>query len=302
MDPKRELEGVAYALYGYHRIRSAVVSSAVGVPISRPTDPRPHSRDPNETDDMPADRPAAPTDVDPPARPRADGPYQPVSQTIFRGVRDRILSGELEPGARILQEAIAEEYGVSRLPVREALRLLESAGLLTLKPHSGAHVARIDVEEGMELYRLREAVEPLLIDESVRHLTDEQKDEIVRRAAAVEEHAGDPSRWLLEDREFHLATFEGARMGQTRELVQRFWNQTQHYRRAHIAGMTREQLEIVHMEHRLIVDAILRGDPREAAERQRSHIRRTRIDLVRREAAKADAATGPKRRRRAPKE
>jgi len=248
---------------------------------------------------MPADSPSAPEANDPPERPRADGPYQPVSQTIFRGVRDRILSGELAPGARILQESIAEEYGVSRIPVREALRLLESAGLLTLKPHSGAHVARVDVEEGIELYRLREVVEPLLLEESVRRLTDEQKAEIVARARAVEEHAGDASRWLMEDREFHLATFVGARKGHTRELVQRFWNQTQHYRRAHISGMTAEQLEVVHMEHRLIVDAILRGDAVEAAERQRSHIRRTRVDLVRREAEAAEVA--PKRRRRAPK-
>jgi DNA-binding GntR family transcriptional regulator len=231
---------------------------------------------------------------------RSDAAFEPISVVIFRGIRDLILSGELEPGSRIGQEAIAEQYGVSRLPVREALRLLESAGLATLVPHSGARVARVDLAECVELYRLREAVEPLLIDESVRHLTPEQRDEIAERARRVEASAGDRTTWLEEDRQFHLATFQGAKMGHARELVQRFWNQTQQYRRAHISGMTPEQLEIVHIEHRLIVDAIRRGDAEDAADRQRAHIRRTRVDLAaREEQTRADEA--PKRRRRGPK-
>jgi DNA-binding GntR family transcriptional regulator len=206
--------------------------------------------------------------------------YEPVSTVILRGVRQLILSGELSPGERIRQEALAAEYGVSRIPVREALRQLENEGLVTLVPHSGARVARVDFDECIELYRMREALEPEVLAVSVPHLSEEDIAELRAHMETVEAAAGDALRWLTEDRQFHLASYRAAPMPRALQLVEGFWNQTQQYRRAYVASLPPDRLDIVHLEHRLILDAIERRDAPDAAERQRQHIRRTRVGLL----------------------
>lgn len=205
-----------------------------------------------------------------------------ASAVILDGVREAILSGEYAPGSRIGQESIGAQYGVSRLPVREALRELESEGLVTLIPHSGARVARFDVAECVEIYKLREAVEPLLIEDAAPRLSEEDIAELRVLARQITESADDLPRWLQLDREFHLATLKASHMRRSLDLIRRLWNQTQHFRRAHVADLTPEQLEIVHMEHALIVDALERADPADAADRVRSHVRRTRVMLMQR--------------------
>src|SRR3954447_25004822 len=116
----------------------------------------------------------------------AENGYEPASNEILRGVRELILDGVLSPGERIRQETLATEYGVSRIPVREALRQLESEGLVTLVPHSGARVARVDFDECVELYQMREALEPEVLRESVPHLTEEQIADLRERMETVE--------------------------------------------------------------------------------------------------------------------
>ena len=206
--------------------------------------------------------------------------YRPASELILDGVRQLILRGELKPGERIRQEALATEYGVSRIPVREALRQLENEGLVSLVPHSGARVSRVDLSECVELYRLREAIEPLVLAASVPNLTEEQIADLRERMHAIEAAAGDVHTWLAEDRQFHLATYRGADMPRALRMVEGFWNQTQQYRRAYVGNLAPERLEIVHLDHRLILDAIERRDAEDAGDRQRAHIRRTRVGLL----------------------
>jgi DNA-binding GntR family transcriptional regulator len=219
-----------------------------------------------------------PTDV---AEPDADG-YQPISATILRGVRDLILDGRLAPGERIRQEALAERFGVSRIPVREALRQLENEGLVTLVPHSGARVARLDFEECMELYRLREALEPLLMEDVARRATDEDVAAFETRMLQVEAAADDARRWLAEDRRFHLEMYRRADLPRVFEFAEGAWNQTQQYRRAYITSLEIGPFHVAHLQHRLIVDAVRRRDATDAAEMQRAHIRRTRMALAER--------------------
>ena len=203
-------------------------------------------------------------------QPDADG-YQPVSAAILRGVRDLILDGQLAPGERIRQEA-----------VREALRQLENEGLVTLVPHSGARVARLDFAECMELYRLREALEPLLMEEVARRATDDDLAAFEARMLQVEAAADDARRWLAEDRLFHLEMYRLAELPRVRAFAESAWNQTQQYRRAYINSLEMGPLHVAHLQHRLIFDAVRRHDEVDAAEMQRVHIRRTRMALAER--------------------
>ena len=209
-----------------------------------------------------------------------DGSYEPLGQLIARRVRDAILDGRLGPGTRVRQEALARRFGVSRIPVREALRQLESQGLVTLVPHSGARVARMDLAEHLELYRIREALEPLAISESAPRLSDEQLAELEQLVEQIAEATDDEARWLELDRRFHLGSYAAAPLPRLLGMIDDLWNTTQHYRRAYRNTLSEEQFAFVDLDHRFILEALRRRDPVDAEQRVRSHIRRTRIVLT----------------------
>jgi DNA-binding GntR family transcriptional regulator len=205
--------------------------------------------------------------------------YEPLAAVVSRSVREAILDGRLKPGDRIRQEDIARRLGTSRIPVREALRQLETEGLVSLVPHSGARVAVMDYEGFSELYRLREAVEPMAIAESASRLSDAQLAHLAELVDTVEQAADDPLRWLEADRQLHLESYAAAPLPRVLSMIEGFWNQTQQYRRAYLYTV-QTHLEIVNAEHHLILEALQRRDPRDAAELQRLHIRRTRTTLT----------------------
>ena len=202
-----------------------------------------------------------------------------VTDRVEEGIRSLILAGELPPGSRIGQEELAARFSVSRIPVRVALGRLESDGLVVLKPSSGAWVARVDLAECLEIYMIRERLEPLALAQAIPNMTEERISELER---LVEDMAASPDTetFLKLDRTFHLASYADAGMKQLLTMIERFWNTTQHYRRAFTTLLGRERNWIIHAEHRLIVDAIRRRDAEGAAHLLTEHIRRTRRELA----------------------
>ena len=210
---------------------------------------------------------------------------EPLGQLATRYLRDAILAGRLRAGARIRQEAIAQELGTSRIPVREALHQLESEGLVSLVPRSGARVAKLDFAEYSELYRIREQLEPLAIAESAPRLSDADL-AMLRDLMLQIEATNDPAVWLDLDRRLHLASYAAAPMPRLLRLIEGFWNSTQQYRRAFYAAVASPAdaaggtLPVTHLEHRLLVDALERRDAEDAQSILRLHIRRTRVTLA----------------------
>lgn len=207
-----------------------------------------------------------------------------ASRRVANALRTSILDGTLRPGARIYQEEIAERFGASRLPVREAFRMLESEGLVTLVPNSGAWVSRLNLKECVEIYKIRERIEPLALSESILRLDDATIariealcDEIERGTETPE--TSDIEHFLRLDREFHLLTYQASGMPSLNTMVERFWNTTQHYRRAYTKLLGTEKRWIINYEHRLLVEAIKRRDAEEAERVLYGHIRRTRKEL-----------------------
>lgn len=204
----------------------------------------------------------------------------PLGSSVAAQIRDQILSGLLPPGTRIRQEELAKQVGTSRIPVREALRELESEGLVVLAPSVGATVSRLTVAEFTELYRIREAIEPVLAAESAQHRTEELMRRLEETADQIEQSVADPRRWLELDRRLHLASFTCAEMPQARVIVETLWNQTQQYRRAYLMSLEPSLFEFAHSEHRLILDGFRRRDGDGAALSHRLHLRRTRLALA----------------------
>jgi DNA-binding GntR family transcriptional regulator len=150
-----------------------------------------------------------------------------ASHRIADTLRTDILDGSYAPGERIRQEDIAARSEVSRIPVREALRLLQAEGLVTLVANAGA---RLTLAECAELYQIRERLEPLL-RASLPGLNGAALGHLAERAAEMERAAGDNDAFPRVGREFHLTSYAAAAAGEMSQVIGRMWNAAQHYRR-----------------------------------------------------------------------
>jgi DNA-binding GntR family transcriptional regulator len=199
-----------------------------------------------------------------------------ASHRIADSLRTAILGGSYLPGERIRQEDVAARSGASRIPVREALRMLDSEGLVTLVANSGAWVTKLTLGECVETYLIRERLEPLLLRTSMPCLDTAAVDRLGQLADEMEAGA-ELDTFMRADREFHLSSYAGAASSEMWQIIHRMWNTTQHYRRE----FTRlaPGLGVTHLEHRLLLDCIRRQDPDDAERVLVTHIRRTRLEL-----------------------
>ena len=202
-----------------------------------------------------------------------------ASQRISEIVADRILTGLLPPGARIKQDELADELGASRLPVREALRILESRGLVTLKANSGAWVSQMSLSDLDLSYEIRERVEPLLLTNSLPRLTDADLDRMRSVQDDIESN-DDVEQFLVLDREFHWLSYSRHSAPQLASMIERLWDTTQHYRRAFVELSRSQGSWIIAAEHRLLLEALTRRDAVTASTVLGMHIRRTRVALA----------------------
>jgi DNA-binding GntR family transcriptional regulator len=207
-------------------------------------------------------------------------PRSGAGTRIAGELRQAILDGHYAPGARIQQESLAGQHGASRVPVREALLILESEGLVTVVANTGAWVSRLSLAECEEMYQIRERIDPLLLRFSIPNLGTAEVDNLERLASEMEAST-DVEQFLRLDREFHLSSYAAAETSVLSELVEQLWNRTQHYRRAFTRVFRSEGDLSAHYDHHLIVGAIRRGDADEAERVLALHIRRTRLELAR---------------------
>jgi DNA-binding GntR family transcriptional regulator len=203
-----------------------------------------------------------------------------ASARVADYLRTAILNGEIGPGKRIRQEEVAEQFGTSRLPVREALRMLTAEGLTEHEPNKGARVPRLDQHQVDVIYQMRERLEPLALAESLSRLSESDVARLDELQTRIEANT-DLNSFLALDREFHLLTYSGCDIETLTSMVTRLWNSTQHYRRAFVLIGGPGRAWVINSEHRLLLDAIQRRDPVDAERYLSGHIRRTRIELAR---------------------
>ncbi|GAA2008235.1 GntR family transcriptional regulator [Microbacterium ulmi] len=200
---------------------------------------------------------------------------------IALAVREGIMAGEYPPGARIRQENLAEQFGASRVPVREALRQLEYEGLVRVVANTGAWVSRLTLEECEEVYQMRERLEPLLLHYSAPALDAAAIAGLAQLAQRISSVGADTDAFLALDREFHMASYKGAHTAQLSDLIEKLWNTTAPYRRAYVSKWDADSRKIAHEEHHLMVAALRDGDSEDAERILAGHIRRTRRQLAR---------------------
>lgn len=157
---------------------------------------------------------------------------------------------------------------------------MEADGLVTLVANSGAWVSRLSLEECVEIYQLRERLEPLLLRYSIPGLTEESKKRLEELAIEMT-LCSDVEQFLRLDREFHSLSYSGASTHMIGEIIQRSWNSTHHYRRLYTNLLDETTTRIMHDEHRMLVNAIQSNDVEEAERLIAGHIRKTRLQLER---------------------
>jgi DNA-binding GntR family transcriptional regulator len=186
---------------------------------------------------------------------------RPTAQdAVLAALRADMLTGALGPGDQVVQELLAEKYGVSRVPLREALKTLETEGLVVYHPHRGYFVAELSVADLLEVYRLRSLLEAEAIRAAVPELDDEDVAAIAELAGAVDAAAarGDVLEMTAVNRRFHFALFDAAGLPRLSRLLRQLWEATDAYRALYFqSAVNRER---VADEHAAMVTALRARD------------------------------------------
>lgn len=180
-----------------------------------------------------------------------------AGQSAARLIRQRILTGALEPGAMLNQNELALQLGMSRIPIRDALRSLSAEGLVHLRAHATASVATLSLTDLEELYEIRLALEPRLCRLALRSLTSDDTDAMATILSELE-HADDAETWLPLNNAFHEALYGKSLRPRSIQIINRTRQATDRYIRIY----HRFDPQTVEVEHRLIYDAAVAGHGR----------------------------------------
>jgi DNA-binding GntR family transcriptional regulator len=189
-----------------------------------------------------------------------------VQQATLLWLREQIATGAVRAGAQLRQEQLAQQFGVSVPPVREALKTLEAEGQVLHVPHRGYFVASLSLDELVENYRIRELLEAEAVRRAVPRLGGP---ELARMREAVRlmdvaHRAADLGALSRANRAFHFTLFEAAGMPRMAEIIRVLWDATDRYRSLYFA--THQHRSAVNAEHRAVLAALRTGDGQAAVE------------------------------------
>lgn len=194
-----------------------------------------------------------------------------TSPTLVADVlREAILAGVLRGGQQLTQDEIAAQFGISRIPVREALRELQGEGLVTLHPHRGAMVSELSATELQESIEIRVALETMAIRLAIPHLTDEVLERAERVLDEVDSDPEAAERWGHYNWEFHSALYETANRPRLLYMIRTLHNNVVRYLRVQVSAMGYEQRG--QQEHRRFLDACRRRDTDAAVSLLEEHL------------------------------
>jgi DNA-binding GntR family transcriptional regulator len=191
-------------------------------------------------------------------------------ELVYRRTRHDIVSGELAPGVPLRLQELAARNGVSMIPVREALRLLEAEGFVDILQNKGARVAPFSKEDMLDVYRTRLVLETEALRQAVPNVTPD----VIAAARKINEklgrHKAKKGVVLYDDhRRFHLMLYEPSGSRWLMRLISSVWDHTDRYRRQVENRVTPRE---VVGEHERILAAMERGDADEAATALKSHL------------------------------
>ena len=200
------------------------------------------------------------------------GNLEPIRDLVYRHLREQILTGALNHGMRLKEVAISEELGVSRTPIREAIRKLESEGLVQYASRRGVTVTALDAGEMKEIYELREVLEGLTSRLAAERGTDEEIRQLQDLALKMERAY--QTRKIGQVPSLHTKFNELLySMSRNKKLFETLARYNEYIEKSQFISMQREgRAQRIMSEHSAIVDAIRRRSPQQAEEAARQHV------------------------------
>ena len=205
---------------------------------------------------------------------------RPRAVDVERAVAQWILTGELSAGQKLTEQEVAARLGVSRGPVREALRALAEAGLLQIEPNRGAFVRKVDFNEAIEIHDVYSALEELATRSAARSLSGAQFEELKALVEAMDAaaEAEDLERYYALNLSFHQRLVEASGNQRLLSIYNRLLNELHLFRRFGL--MQRGQMQRSNHEHHQILEKVAAGDPEGAAEAMRRHTGERRRQML----------------------
>lgn len=198
--------------------------------------------------------------------------YLPLRDVVFNTLRQAIITGEFVPGERLMEIALANRLGVSRTPVREAIRKLELEGLVVMIPRKGAEVARITEKDLRDVLEVRSSLEELAAGLATERLDDDSREKIKTALDNFWEAitTGDNPKIADCDVEFHDTVFEATQNKRLIQIINNLREQIYRYRLEYVKDT--EYHAVLMKEHEELVDAMFSGDKKGAQEIMKRHI------------------------------
>lgn len=200
-----------------------------------------------------------------------------TAKIVADRLRVEIQEGTLAPGTRLRQNEVANRFGVSTTPVREAFAQLQAEGLVRIDPHRGAVVFHPTAEDLLEYYEIREALEMLAVSHVAGNIDDKRAGELADLVDRMR-RTTNPRRWLQMNDEFHLRLYEIAERPHLSSLIASLRDASNPYIYMFVASA--KPPEGANDEHQEILDACLRGDRKAAQRAIRDHLRHTAGELA----------------------
>lgn len=207
--------------------------------------------------------------------------FLPLRDVVFNTLRKAILTGELKPGERLMEIHLANKLGVSRTPIREAMRKLELEGLVTMIPRRGAEVAQITEKSLKDVLEVRRALDALCAELACERITDEEKAQLKNACAEFEVATKTKDTTVIAKADVALHDIIIKATGNNRlvQLVNNLAEQMYRYRFEYIKDESQHPRLIE--EHRIIYESIINKNSDAAAKIAKIHIDNQEISIIR---------------------
>lgn len=205
---------------------------------------------------------------------------KPLRELVCNSIRTAIADGTLRPGERLMEIQLAEELGISRTPVREAIRKLELEGIVVMIPRRGTYVSDISIKDVTEIYEIRLSLDMLAASLAAERINDDELEEMNRQLIMTANYAAqrDVEHLVECDSVFHDVLYRAARNERLVTIINNLRDQLTNLRGRSMAqpGRLTDTLQ----EHRNLLDAIANRDPEQAALAARVHIENAERTLL----------------------
>ncbi len=206
--------------------------------------------------------------------------YKPLREVVAETLREAIVSGTLKPGERLMEIQLAEELGVSRTPVREAIRKLELEGFVVMIPRRGTYVADLSIKDINEVFEIRTALDVLAAGLAVERITEDELEQLERLLVEIGEliEEDDADKIVESDSQFHDILYRASRNDRLVGIINNLREQFTRFRSISIQYPGRMQKSVE--EHRRLVEAIASRDTDLAQQLAREHMENSEQTLL----------------------